>query len=239
MASLEPIPSFLRNAQPRISDDLDRAFILLGTGFCYFWYGLCLEAVDPLCEAIDIFIRVEDQVDAAFSLLVMARTYRSLSQLPQALASIQEASDILKVVNHPRTQAIVDFLDWHGFILVSMDRHAEALPKLENSLSVCQHLGALDMVAMGLMEIGYIYKNDYKNASVAYESARKVYDELDPGSGEKYFLRDCEVNLERIKMKEMNPEAEIFLLRNVMIGIYSKLILTIVLGLALVVSCVV
>jgi hypothetical protein len=65
-----------------------------------------------------------------------------------------------------------------------------------------------------LKEIGYIYfcSNDYKGASMAYESAIKTYEELGSSRGQD-FIMECKVNLDTIKAKEKDPEVEISMLR--------------------------
>jgi hypothetical protein len=121
---LAPTLSLLCKAQSKFSGDLEHAFILLAIGFCRRWHDQDLESIGPLRDAKDIFMRIENQSDAAFTLAVMARSYYQLSQLPRALACIEDASE--RTVNHPHIQADIEY--WHGRILVSLDRkHSRSL----------------------------------------------------------------------------------------------------------------
>jgi tetratricopeptide (TPR) repeat protein len=211
--SLMPTLSLLRTLQDKFPDGFERAHILKTFGFCFFWERQYLEALGPLTEAKDIFIQMQNPTDAALSLLWMARGHHRLSQLPKALDSIKGASEMIRGGNHPRFEVIIDCC--HGSILISLDCHAKALSIFNRALSCAQSLGYVMMTGLIQENIGYIYMsgNDYQGASMAYQTAIRIYEALRHSPLAQSWELRCRKNLDGIKAKEENPDAKIILCR--------------------------
>jgi tetratricopeptide (TPR) repeat protein len=191
--------AWLLDAQPKFSDDFDRAYLLKARGLCLLWTGQYSQAIEVLDEAKEVFMRRKNPTDMAHSFLRIARGYRSLSQFSEALAAIEKASSIIKDVNHPRMRADVEF--YLVLILVDLGRYADARSKFESCFSSFQQLGSLIMMGEILENIGITYSRDgdYKSASTVYEAAIKKYTEVGPKSPiAQRGIERCRQNLDRV-----------------------------------------
>ena len=199
--------SLIYHMQPKFSDDFDRAYVLKALGLCFLQKRQYLEAINVLDNAKDIFKRLKNPIDMAHSLIRIARSYRGLTQFSQALEAIEEASSIIKDVNHPRMHA--DTECHHARVLLEMGRCAEARSKFENCLQAFRRLGSLMMIGEILEDIGDTYMRndgDYKSASTVYEAATKKYTEVGPKSPiAKNGIERCKQKLQKIRTKEQNP----------------------------------
>ena len=224
----ESIVSFIRTLQSRFSvslDDFHRACVLRALGYSLYCDDQCNEGMGLLHEAKAAFMQMGQLVDAAHSMLFIARSYQwtsaarnasksqRTSNIENALKSIEEACKIMKLVKDQILHAEIDLC--HGQILMGLGRHSEALIKFDKSLSTFRYLNAISQVAITLECFGYIHmcRGDYRNACAAYEAALEQYREMDQESswGET-VIRRCRTNLIRIKSKEEDPQEDISLL---------------------------
>jgi len=223
----ESIVDFIRDLQSRFNvslDEFNQACVLRALGFSLYCDDECIEGMNLLHEAKDAFTKMGQRVDAAHSMLCIARSYQwtsatryaskpqRTSNIESALKSIEEACEIMKPVKNQGLHAEIDLC--HGQILMTLGRHCEALIKFEKSLSTFGYLEAISQVAVTLECFGYIHmcKRDYKKAWDAYKAALEQYLKMGQSSLTETMIRRCNTNLVKIEIKEANPDEDISLL---------------------------
>ena len=88
----------------------------------------------------------------------------------------------------------------------------DASHAFEKALSAQQHVGATLATADTLSCFGYLYLHTgtYSDACSAFEAAAEKYADLGDGSADRQeYEPKCRWNMERIKLKQENPDERI------------------------------
>ena len=211
------LASFIRDTQTKydpVLDDFGRARLLKLVGWCLSGdVAHDPEVLGSLHEATRVFLRDNHLSDALESLTFIAEHYYKTCRYPEGLAVIDGARDTIEQV-HSRVYLAFIHLT-HGMILISLGRHAEAHAMLEYSFLAYEYVGSSLGIAQALECLGctYMARGDYQDASLAYERARKAYDDMIQRSPTVLVgIERCDWNLAAIKQKERRPEDSIQLI---------------------------
>ena len=93
-----------------------------------------------------------------------------------------------------------------------MGQLIDASHSFERCLSAQQFVGAVSAVASALSCLGrmYLHTGAYSDAYSAFEAAAQKYAELgDESSDREVYEPKCRENMERIKLKQDNPDQQI------------------------------
>jgi len=171
-------------------------------------YERALKAFVP---AADVLLHLGCNRDAASALFGKARALNSL-YVPdeQVLEAAQEAWE---TVEHLDPSPIYgDILWFSGTVLLRMGRMVDASHSFEKSLSAEQHVGAVGAVADALSWFGHMYLHTgaYSDAYSAFEAAAEKYAGLgDESPDRRRYEPKYRENMERIKLKQENPDQRI------------------------------
>jgi len=174
----------------------------------YREYDDALKAFTP---AADILLHLGCNRDAASALYGKARALNSL-YVPdeQVLEAAQEAWE---TVEHLDPSPIYgDILLLSGGILLRMGRMVDASHSFERCLSAEQYVGAILGTADALSWFGHMYLHTgaYPDAYSAFEAAAEKYADLgDESPDRQRYEPECRENMERIKLKQKNPDQRI------------------------------
>jgi len=181
----------------------------LGTLGWLYWYNSEFEqALKAFVVGADVLLHLKCNRDAALALYSKARTLNSLRVADElVLEAAQEAWEVVKILDPSPIYG--DILGLSGQVLLRMGRLIDASHSFEKSLRAHQYFGAVMGVADALADIGYMYLHTdaYPDAYSAYEAAAEKYASLGDKSpdGQKHGGR-CRENMQRIKLRQGNPE---------------------------------
>ena len=150
--------------------------------------------------------------------VLLHRTYYSpRTRRNQRQEAIEEAANVIQDSSiHKRIRAVVGRI--HGEILISLNRHEEALSRLKPSLELAREDGHVLGIAWTLEHFGYIYasRGDYEDAIMAYTAAADTYRERNAKTSlvGKEGMRRCQKNLTTVEEKQkIGGRSDIALLR--------------------------
>jgi len=161
--------------------------------------------------AADILLHLGCNRDAASALYGKARALDWL-YVPdeQVLEAAQEAWE---VVEHLDPSPICGHIPWlSGMVLIRMGQLVGASQFFEKYLRTSQYVGGVLDIADALSCFGYLYLHTgaYSDAYSAFEAAAEKYADLgDESPDRQVFEPRCRENMERIKLKQENPDLRI------------------------------
>ena len=127
---------------------------------------------------------------------------------------LEAAQESWETVKHLDPSPIYgDILWFSGTVLLRMGRLVDASHSFEKSLSAQQHVGAVAAIAETLSWFGHMYLHTgaYSDAYSASEAAAEKYADLDDESPDRQeYEPKCRENMERIKLKQENPDQRIW-----------------------------
>ena len=190
------------------SDKYWHARALDARGWLYWYCHEFHQALEVFIPAADVLLLLTCNRDAASALYGKAR---ALDQLyvpdEQVLDAVQEAWEVVK---HLEPSSISgDILELFGRVLLRMGRLVDASLFFDESLGAQRYIGATLGAADVLSDFGYMYLHTgaYSDAYSAFEAATKTYAEL--GDESCWYEPPSRENMERIKLKQENPEQRI------------------------------
>jgi len=199
------VVSLARNVETEcaLSDDLTHARSLVRVGDALHEARERQEALVHLNRARIMLTTLNNTTYLAGAYHVIAKVHYYERRILEALDAIREAWKLLETSSNPSSQAFICLES--GMIHFSANRDADAWKYTEVALMKASLVGNRLTIAQALelMGYGYIRRGDYYNANGAYEAALEKY------NGAKYEGSTCTGNLERIKRKLRDPDAEV------------------------------
>jgi len=193
------------------SDVYWHARALDALGALYWIFGENDQALGAFVSAADVLLHLGCNRDAASALYGKARALDWL-YVPdeQVLEATQEAWETVK---HLDPSPIYGDILWlSGNILLRMGRMVDASHSFERCLSAQQYVGAVCAVADALSWLGHMYLHTvaYSDAYSAFEAAAEKYADLDDESSTRQVYEpSCRETMEKIKLKQKNPDQSI------------------------------
>jgi len=193
------------------SDVYWHARALDALGGLYWIFGENDQALGAFVSAADVLLHLGCNRDAASALYGKARALDWL-YVPdeQVLEATQEAWETVK---HLDPSPIYGDILWlSGNVLLRMGRMVDASHSFERCLSAQQYVGAVCAVADVLSCFGHMYLHTvaYSDAYLAFEAAAEKYVDLgDESPARQEYESRCRENMERIKLKQKNPDQRI------------------------------
>jgi len=193
------------------SDVYWHARALDALGGLYWIFGENDQALGAFVSAADVLLHLGCNRDAASALYGKARALDWL-YVPdeQVLEATQEAWETVK---HLDPSPIYGDILWlSGNILLRMGRMVDASHSFKRCLSAQQYVGAVCAVADALSCFGHMYLHTvaYSDAYLAFEAAAEKYADLgDESPARQKYESSCRENMERIKLKQKNPDQRI------------------------------
>jgi len=171
-------------------------------------YNQALEAFIP---AVDVLLLLGCRRDAATALYGKASTLNWL-YVPdeRVLEAAQKAWEVVKDLEPSPVYGTI--LALSGQVLLRMGRLIDASHSFEKGLRAQRYIGAPLGVADVLSNLGYLYLHTgaYSDAYSAFEAAAENYADLGVESPDRRkFEPKCRENMERIKLKQENPDQRI------------------------------
>ena len=169
------------------------------------------KALEAFGAAANLLTRQGCNRDAASPLYGKARTLDGLD-VPneQVLEAAQDAQELVKHLGPSFIYG--DILSLSGRVLLRMGRPVEASHSFETCLHTRQYVGQVLGVAVTFSDFGYMYLHTgaYADAYSAFEVAVERFSVLDEESPDRRtFEPRCRQNMERIKLKQENPDQRI------------------------------
>jgi len=193
------------------SDTYWHACALDALGWLYWYYQEFDQALKAFVPAADKLLLLGCHRDAASALFGKARTLDCLYAPDEQV--LEAAREAWEVVQHLDPSPVYgDILELSGSVLIRMGRLVDASHALEKSLGAQQYVGAVAAVAEVLSYFGYMYLHTgaCSDAYSAFEAAAKKYADLgDELPDRQVFELRCRENMERIKLKQENPDRHI------------------------------
>ena len=177
----------------------------------YWQYGENERALKTFVPAADMLLFQGCNRDAASALHGKTRTLDGLYVPDEEV--LEAAQEAWEVVKHLEPSPIYgDILSHSGKVLLRMGRFLDASHDFEKSLSAQQYVGAVGAVADALSWLGHLYLHTgaYSDAYLAFEAAAEKYADMGDTSfvGQKHEPK-CRENMEKIKLKQENPDQRI------------------------------
>jgi len=193
------------------SDTYWHACALDALGSMYWQYDEYDKALKAFVPAADALLLLGCNRDAASALFGKAYVLDWL-YVPdeQVLEAAQEAWEVVKHLDPSPIYG--DILELSGTVFLRMGRLIDASHAFEKALGAQQYVGATLATADALFCFGYLYLHTgaYSDACSAFEAAADKYADLGDGSVYRQeYEPKCRENIERIKLKQENPDERI------------------------------
>jgi len=180
-------------------------------GWLYWYHGEYHQALAAFVPAADMLLLQGCSRDAASALLGKAHALNQL-YVPdeQVLDAVQEAWEVVKHLDPSSIYS--NILSLSGRVLLRMGRLVDASSSFETCLRTRQYVGEMLGVAVTFSDFGYMYLHTgaYSDAYLAFEAAAEKYADLGDKSPDRQTHEPrCRENMERIKLKQENPDRRI------------------------------
>ncbi|KAG8820582.1 hypothetical protein FRC19_008749 [Serendipita sp. 401] len=198
------VEKVVREAQEDLKDDPKgsaRALMYLGEAL---WYRRCFDdALEILDRAKESLGKLGCRVEVVECLIYMTRSYALKGALEDCLETGKELLRTARSVG--ANELISDGLVGLSRCYIRMKNYDDALDTLKESLSIHDKLGYPKLVAIDLELSGYAYakKGDRLGATIAYEAAKKKYDEMEQTNQTRDSSCDCGENLRKLEQGNM------------------------------------
>ena len=193
------------------SDAYWHARALDQVGWIYWGSGKYDQALGAFVSAAEMLLLLKCSRDAAIALFGKAYTLDRLhTPDEQVLEAAQEAWEVIKHLDFSLIYS--DILTLSGWVLLRMGRLIDASHAFEKSLSAQQYVGAALGVADAWFDFGYLYLHTgaYSDSYSAFEVAAAQYADLEDKTLDRQNCESrCRENMERIKLKQENPDQHI------------------------------
>ncbi len=136
------------------------------------------ESLTLLNQAVEMLQREEDTTELALALSRRGNTYRLLGDYEKSLTDIDQFINITEQDEELRP-LYAEALRSKGIILIRLGLSREALPFLEKSLDIYEHLEEVERIPVLLMDTGLAYRamGDFEQTQKAYEKALQIWEE--------------------------------------------------------------
>jgi len=180
-------------------------------GWLYWGFGKYDQALRAFVPAAEMLLLLKCSRDAAMALFGKAYTLDRL-HIPdeKVLEAVQEAWEVIKHLDFSLIYS--DILTLSGWVLLRMGRLVDASYAFEKSLSAQQYVGAALGVADAWFDFGYLYLHTgaYSDSYSAFEVAAQQYADLEDKTLDRQKCESrCRENMERINLKQENPDQPI------------------------------
>ncbi|KAG8757147.1 hypothetical protein FRC14_002327 [Serendipita sp. 396] len=202
------VEGIVREAQEDLKDDprgTARALMYLGEAL---WYRRRFDdALQTLQRAKEASEKCGCRVEIVECLLYMTRSYALKGALEDCLKTGKELLQAAR--SSGANELISDALVGLSRCYIRMKRYDDALVTLKESRIIHDKLGYPKLVAIDLELSGYAYakKGDRLGATIAYDAAKRKYDDMEETDQTRESSRDCEENLRKLEQGDMGLKA--------------------------------
>ncbi|KAG8812302.1 hypothetical protein FRC18_003014 [Serendipita sp. 400] len=201
------IERLVRQAQEELSDDpKGSARALMQLGDNYWYRENYADALEILGRAKESLITLGCTAEVAECLICIARCHAKQGDLEEWLKTGKEALRLSKLVG--KDEKTADALQMISRCYIRMGKYDDALVTLKEAAPISEKLGGLLPIAHLLELSGYAYarNDDLLGAKIAYEAAKKKYDEMEETNQIRKESSRCEENLQKIEEGDMELE---------------------------------